>query len=104
MGIFDLLQVLQLGMKTARIDLERDGERCVLYTQHGSVVFARLGDLEGEEAFFELCTWQSGTFAVYAGQTTEERNIYESNDYLLMEGMRRADEKRAGLSAEGGDR
>ncbi len=96
LGIFDLLQVLQLGMKTARIDLQRDGERCVLHIQQGSLVSARLGDLAGKEAFYELCTWESGTFAVIAGRTTAERDIYETNDFLLMEGMRRADERRAG--------
>ncbi len=97
LGIFDLIQVLQLGMKTARIEVDRDGQQCVLHIQQGSLVAASLGEATGAEAFYELCTWESGTFAVYPGETTVERNIFETNDFLLMEGMRRADEKRAGV-------
>ncbi len=97
-GLFDLLQVLQMGMRTVHVVTARADQRCDLYLEKGALVYAAQGTLRGPEAFFELCTWDSGTFSVIAEQAAPERNVNERNDFLLMEGMRRADELIAGLS------
>lgn len=48
---------------------------------------------EGEEAVYQLLTWESGQFNVSREVTTPlASNIQQSWDYLLMEGLRRLDE------------
>lgn len=100
-ALYDLLQVLQLGQKTARLLLERGNQKCELALDNGNVVFAALGAQRGRDAFYELCAWEDGHFQVIPDKAPSERNIQDSNDFLLMEGMRRADEAKAGIDQSG---
>jgi uncharacterized protein len=46
----------------------------------------------GEEVFYELLKWHTGTFAIKRDITPYQRTVNQSWDFLLMEGMRRLDE------------
>ncbi|MFM7203252.1 MAG: response regulator [Myxococcota bacterium] len=101
LSLLDLLQVLQLGQKTVKVSLEQGSQRCELCLEQGELKSAILGPLSGREAFFALCLWEEGHFSVVPLQQVPVRNISEHNDFLLMEGMRRADEHKAGIAQDG---
>jgi len=54
----------------------------------GEIVHAGCDGLKGEEAFYEIVSWELGVFE--CDETpVEEDTIQESWDFLLMESMRR---------------
>jgi len=93
MGLVDLLQVLAASRKTVRLKIEngkgRAGE-CSL--EKGKLVDARLGDMTGIDAFFELFCWPEGNFTVRAADSVTERTIDAPLEGLLLEACRARDE------------
>jgi hypothetical protein len=60
----------------------------IICFRDGEIVHAQTGEIEGEEAFYQILSWELGTFDSDdkpAGAVT----IQESWDFLLMESMRR---------------
>jgi len=51
--------------------------------------------------FFQALTWTGGTFLINHGLTTDQETIESDATGLLMEGLRRIDEERAGLNGTG---
>jgi uncharacterized protein len=100
----DLATVLQMvsqrGSAPACILLQRDKERAVLYVEGHMVSHAEMAiptetglqTRTGEEVFYELLKWHTGTFAIKRDITPYQRTVNQSWDFLLMEGMRRLDE------------
>ncbi len=70
-------------------DGEREGR---VYLNDGNVVHATYGELEGEEAFFELSVWNEGQFSYVVGEPLPTSTIKTSGTSLLMEATRRMDE------------
>ncbi|MEW5849912.1 MAG: DUF4388 domain-containing protein [Myxococcota bacterium] len=63
LGFLELLHVLRLGRKTARVDIQpRRGEGGVLYVRDGEVVHAESGGLTGMPALCALSTVVRGAF------------------------------------------
>jgi predicted regulator of Ras-like GTPase activity (Roadblock/LC7/MglB family) len=91
-----LMNIIQLNcneMNTATVRLaheDRDGFICFA---DGAVVHAVAGDLEGEEAVYELLAWPDGTFVVEQGLEAPRTTISSSWNTLLLEGIRRMDER-----------
>lgn len=89
----DIVQLVSVSGKTGRFALRRDshpgGE---IYLRGGQIVHARVGDLEGEEAVYELAIWPEGDFTFHAGEDSPRATIQKSNTNLLMEAARRIDE------------
>ncbi|MEK7713201.1 MAG: DUF4388 domain-containing protein, partial [Deltaproteobacteria bacterium] len=71
-GLADIVQVLNMGLKTARIALDRGGDKGEIYLNRGKIVNVRALDLTGDEAFFELMGWEEGVFHIFHGQTTDD--------------------------------
>ncbi len=94
MGITDIIQLLNMGMKTAKIMLTNGKARAELYMKSGVIVYARLGDLTGNDAFFELIGWTKGEFRILHGQITDRVNITMETMTLLLEASRAMDEKK----------
>jgi response regulator RpfG family c-di-GMP phosphodiesterase len=92
-GISDILQILNLGRKTARVDIIGDRTRGMIYLQNGNVVHASTGDLRGKDAFLHMMQWEAGVFNIHHGQTTEEVNIKMDTVHLLLEAARALDER-----------
>ncbi len=95
-SLTDIIQILSLGLKTAKVEIVRDKEKGTLYLLRGKIVHASIGDLMGPEAFFELIRWQGGNFHIKHGQVTEEVNITIDTMHLLLESATILDEKTAG--------
>jgi Domain of unknown function (DUF4388) len=60
--------------------------------EKGKLVDARLGDMTGIDAFFELFCWPEGNFTVRAADSVPERTIDAPLEGLLLEACRARDE------------
>lgn len=100
-SLVDIVQILSLGLKTARVEITRGQEKGMLYLLHGQIAHATAGNLRGPEAFFALVTWQTGRFCILHGQISSETNVTVDTMHLLLEAAVAMDEKKAGkFSAE----
>ncbi len=94
MGILDLIQILAAGMKNAMISLTSGIYEARVALTDGRIVFAAMGDSEGEEAFYKIISWEDGEFTIHMNVTPPKENITIKNDMLLLEGFRRLDEQK----------
>lgn len=92
MSLPSIVQIMCLERHKVGVHLARDGERgCILFDT-GEIVHATIGAIEGEEAIYQLLTWEDGAFRTSRETNSARRTIYMRWDQLLMEGMRRLDE------------
>jgi hypothetical protein len=89
----DIIQLVSVSGKTGVFALKRNGDSTgEIYLRAGQIVHARVGDLQGEEAMYELAIWPEGDFVFTPGRETDVTTIQKSNTNLLMEAARRIDE------------
>jgi len=94
MGVVDLVQALEMGRKTGVIRIaDRQGTAAEVFFRDGKVVDVSLGGQVGEAAFYRLLAWTEGTFEIAFEHVERESRIDFSTQGLLMEGMRRLDER-----------
>lgn len=102
LGVVELIQTLSLSMKTVKLELRHDKQGGgALFLESGRIVHAVTDSKSGEEAFYQIATWADGSFQIHSNQTTKDKNIGVSNDFLILEALRRIDEAEAGISQEG---
>jgi len=65
----------------------QDGLICF---REGEIVHAQSLSIEGEEAFYDILSWELGNFEC-DDSISQKETIQESWDFLLMESMRRID-------------
>ncbi|MBN1483556.1 MAG: DUF4388 domain-containing protein [Chloroflexia bacterium] len=94
MDLSDLIQLNCQSGERSLLTAQRDGEEVWLYFDAGEIVHAQAGDLRGEEAVYEFLTWDRGTFTVEQGAVAPLVSIEIPWLALVMEGLRRLDEKR----------
>lgn len=101
-GLIELVQTLSLGMKTVKLELSSEAlGQAAIYIEDGRIVHSSTVEKQGDEAFYQIATWDDGAFQILSGQTTTDRNVGSSNDFLILEALRRMDEAEAGISQEG---
>jgi hypothetical protein len=89
-SLHDVIQLMCVARCTCRLYVKSwDGEGVILF-RDGEIIHAESGDLEGEEAFYAMLTWEQGVFACEELQDSRA-TIKESWDYLLVESLRRFD-------------
>lgn len=92
-NLAEVVQGLELGRKTARIEVRPDEDtHGRVFVAKGSVIHAEFGEQEGEAAFFALVGIRTGTYRVSFERETAKRTIDEPTGYLILESMRRLDE------------
>ncbi|OGP68873.1 MAG: hypothetical protein A2169_10995 [Deltaproteobacteria bacterium RBG_13_47_9] len=89
----DIIQMNCLSRLTTALVVTRDGEKGVIYFNEGEVVHAECGDQKGTEAFYKILSWQDGEFVSNIGFIPPMQTIYQSWEHLLVEAMRRDDDK-----------
>lgn len=97
-SFLDLVQRLQHGLKSVRIELSRPstGEEAVLFLDGGRPVHAASGDQVGPEVIYRVMAWGvDGEFTVHAESDIPPPTLREPLEALLMEGRRRLDEGRS---------
>ena len=96
LGLPDMVQVLFHGRKSGSLRIRAPGGSGEIHFADGNVVNALWGELRGDEAFFEMLKLEDGEFGLDPSFRAETRVIHQSSEALLLEGMRRLDEGRAG--------
>lgn len=92
MSMSDILQVLNVGKRTAAVHISKGESRGSIFVTEGKVVHARCGDVRGEDALFNIMAWEDGSFLVEGGATTNIKSINHSTEMILLEGYKRMDE------------
>jgi response regulator RpfG family c-di-GMP phosphodiesterase len=97
----DIVQTLTIGMKTACVSLTCDEQSGQIWFENGVPRHARIDELEGELAFYEMVRWTAGEFVIEHGVRTKKKSLDHDAMFLLMEGLRLMDEAAgsAGLAA-----
>ncbi|MDP2166721.1 MAG: DUF4388 domain-containing protein [Thermodesulfovibrionales bacterium] len=95
-SLTDIVQILNLGLKTAKVEIVNGSRRGIVYLFHGRVVHADAGEFKGNSAFFDMAGWESGTFQILHGQRPFEENITMDTMHLLLEASRIIDEAKEG--------
>ena len=92
----DIIQLLSLSRKTGAVEIVgTDGFGTGrLYFHQGKVVSAALDDLLAPDAAFAFFTFPGGSFRFYENEMADSQAapITISNEFLIIEGIRRADE------------
>src|SRR5246127_3262168 len=94
MSMTDLMQSLEMGQKSCRLQVKKGTDRAELYFSAGQCRDAKIGDVTGDDAVFKVILWTEGEFEIdfnaanALGPTTTTR----STTGLLMEAMRLMDE------------
>lgn len=89
----DVIQLVAASGKSGRFLMKGKLGEGAIVLRDGQIVHSVCGDLRGEEAFYELATWQEGSFRFeQSDERDAERTIEKSNTNLLMAAAQRIDE------------
>ncbi len=97
----DLIQMNCLSQATTALYVTKGTREGCIFFEDGQITHAQIGAIDGEEALFTILAWSSGSFRFVGGVKAPETTIQANWEYLLIEGMRKADEM--SLALEQGD-
>ncbi|QTA91411.1 pentapeptide repeat-containing protein [Desulfonema magnum] len=91
----ELLQTLNVNQKTGVLSLQLSKGNALLSFREGQLVRVEYNNKEDKEAFYEILREKEGRFKFTPGLPLKDIQAEEMEDFmwLLMEGMRRIDEK-----------
>jgi len=96
----DLIQMNCLGRMTTALYIEHEGTQGEIYFDEGNIVHAEFENLQGEEAFYEILSWEGGNFSVEREKPPAKETIIKGWQSVLLEGMRRLDENKDSYQIE----
>ncbi len=88
----ELLQLLNVGHRSGRLHVWRGDESADLHLCNGEVARARTRFERGPEVVYRVLGWQTGEFRFERSCEPVVREITESTESLMLEGMKRFDE------------
>src|SRR5882672_8893344 len=100
MNVIDLMQSLEMGRKSCKISLAKDGDKCEVFFVEGQVKHATYGALVGDEAVFKVLRWTGGNFQLDFEGKTDKETTQLNTQGLLMEGLRLLDESQRDAGSE----
>jgi len=89
----DVIQMLCLGRKTTALRIARGQSSGVILIHNGDIVHAVWDNIVGEEAVHEMIAVEDGVFNMAPFPPDFERTINGDYQHILMEGVRKLDEK-----------
>ena len=94
MSMVDLMQSLEMGQKSCRLQVQKGTEKAELYFASGQCRDAKLGNLAGDDAVYKIILWNEGEFEIdfNAANASTATTTTRSTTGLLMEAMRLMDE------------
>ena len=90
-----IIQINCTECNQARLRIRRQGQEGNIFFANGNIVHATFGSKIGEEAVYELLTWEDGDFELEMGASSPEKSITVGWSGLLLEGLRRINEHAA---------
>ena len=94
-NLSDVIQILSIGRRTARIEISKGDERGLIYLRYGEIVHASVGKLKGNEAFYELINWDTGAFHIIHNQLTNDANVTVDTTHLLLDAVTMMDNEKS---------
>lgn len=91
--LVDLLQTLMMGGRTAWVRVLTPEMEGWIQLRAGQMVAAEVGNITAEEAVYRLVDTDEGRFEVHF-EDHGQSNLHVSSQFLLLEAMRRRDERR----------
>jgi len=88
----DLIQMCCLSASSLCMRVNKDDRLGTIFIVDGEIVHAACDGLVGEEAFYQILGWQTGSFESIEVSTIPERTIHQNYHFLIMEAARRVDE------------
>ena len=89
----DLIQMCCHSGITMAISVMMGSQKGTIYINDGEIVHAACGNVTGENAFYNILAWQSGSFETINAAPPLEHTIEKNYTYLLLEAARRFDMK-----------
>lgn len=89
-----VLQMISLDQKPTAFQLQQGEERGLIVLNGGRIIHAKLGQLEGMDACYELLTWTRGHFRAFEILEIPDSSLDISPDHLVLEAATRLDEER----------
>jgi len=89
----DIIQMCCLSITNMAIRVWKGSQSGVIYIKNGDIIHATFGKTVGEEAFYQIVTWESGQFETLGDVTAPAVSINREWHFLLMEAARLCDEK-----------
>ncbi len=89
----DLIQMNCLGRLTNAINVETIDKKGVIFFEDGNIIHATVDEKDGEEAFYEIISWQGGSFSIDKNSKADQESILKGWQSLMLEGLRRIDER-----------
>src|SRR4030043_1085351 len=89
----DIIQMNCLSRLTTALVITRNGEKGVIYLNEGEIIHAECGEKKGSDAFYRIVAWDEGEFISNIGFIPPVQTIFQSWEHLLVEAMRRTDDK-----------
>lgn len=90
----DVIQLVSVSGKTGVFTLNSDGIEGKIFLLEGQISDARVANLIGESAVYEMAIWRKGQFIFTPNVESGQVTITKSNTNLMMEAARRLDEWR----------
>jgi hypothetical protein len=91
MGLPEILQTCCLSRRSGQITFRSGESYGFVYIQQGRVLHALCGTKEGEEAVYQMFSWDAGNFSLDQDILPHKKTITSTWEQLLFEGARRAD-------------
>jgi hypothetical protein len=89
----DVIQLVAASGKSGRFLMSGKLGEGSIVLREGQIIHSSCGVLAGDEAFYELATWQEGSFRFeQSDESATQRTIEKSNTNLLMAAAQRIDE------------
>lgn len=102
--ISSLLQSFLIAKMTGCLEVNKNNEKARVFFVDGEPTYAEIGKLMGDECILELVTWREGKYEFIIRQRTEQRNVRNSLESLVLQGVKLKDQinylKNAGLWPE----
>jgi len=101
-GMF--LQLVEMEEKTCTIRLisKSSGRQGILFFSQGELLDARVNGIRGEEAAYEIFSWEEVSLSIQNSCQQKEKNIHRDLQAILLEAVRLKDERRSEMKARGG--
>ena len=91
-GMF--LQLVEMEQKTCTIRLEdkSSNKTGILFFEEGELLNARINELQGEDAAYEIFSWDQVNLSIQNGCAIKDKQIFSEMQHLILEAARRKDE------------